>query len=77
MGLKRIVGIRQLTRYTPANKMVKMYEVTFETEKTEGEFTFEIPVTEYSSDLAISTAKARAVDIDAAIDERRTPPAPT
>ncbi len=67
MGLKRIVGIRQYTTFTQAGKVLKMYEVKFETEKTEGEFTFDIPVAEYDLDLVKNTAKAKADEIDAAI----------
>ncbi|MBA7619394.1 hypothetical protein ES703_26733 [subsurface metagenome] len=67
MGLKRIVGIRQYTTFTPAGKMVKMYQVTFETEKTEGEFTFDIPKDKYDPDLVKGTAKLKADEIDAAI----------
>ena len=67
MGLKRIVGIRQYTTFTPAGKIQKMYEVTFETEKAEGEFTFDVPADEYSAEKALESAKARAEEIDAAI----------
>lgn len=64
MGLKSIVGIRQYTDFTPAGKVVKMYEVTFTTKKTEGEFTFTIPRDEYDPDLARGMAKKRADEID-------------
>ena len=67
MGLKGIVGIRQYTTFTPAGKVVKMYEVTFTTEKTEGEFTFDIPKDEYDPKLVTGTAKVKADEIDAAI----------
>jgi len=67
MGLKKIVGIRQYTDFTPAGKIVKMYEVTFETEKTEGEFTFTIPRDEYVSGEVRGMAKVKADEIDAAI----------
>ena len=67
MGLKRIVGIRQYTTFTPAGKILKMYEVTFETEKTEGEFTFDVPRDEYDADLVKGTASVKADEIDAAI----------
>ena len=67
MGLKRIVGIRQYTTFTPAGKILKMYEVTFTTEKTEGEFTFDIQKDEYSADKAIAMATARAEDLDKAV----------
>lgn len=67
MGLKRIVGIRQYTTFTPAGKILKMYEVKFETEKTEGEFTFDIPKDEYDPDVVKGRAKEKADEIDAAI----------
>lgn len=75
MGLKRIVGIRQYTWFNPAGKMVKMYEVTIETEKTEGEFTFDIPVEGYTKELAITKAKVLANEIDGAITKPSEPPA--
>ena len=67
MGLKKIVGIRQYTSFTPAGKVQKMYEVTFTTEKTEGEFTWDIPVDEYDPDAVKATVEAKADEIDAAI----------
>jgi len=67
MGLKRIVGIRQYTTFTPAGKILKMFEVKFETEKTEGEFTFDVPVDKYEAKLAMSMAQEKADSIDAAI----------
>ena len=67
MGLKKIVGIRQYTSFTPAGKVVKMYEVKFTTEKTEGEFTLDIPMDEYTAKKATGMAQARAEEIDAAI----------
>jgi len=67
MGLKRIVGIRQYTTFTSAGKVVKMFEVKFTTEKTEGEFTFDVPVAEYEAKLAMAMAQEKADSIDAAI----------
>ena len=67
MGLKGIVGIRQYTTFTPAGKVAKMYEVKFTTEKTEGEFTFDVPAAEYTSEKAVKEAQTRAGQIDAAI----------
>lgn len=68
MGLQKIVYIRQYTGFTRAGKMQKMYEVTFTTEKTEGEFTFDIPRDEYTPEKAIEQAKAQADRIDAAME---------
>ena len=67
MGLKGIVGIRQYTSFTPAGKVAKMYEVKFTTEKTEGEFTFDVPQDEYTAEDALAVARARAVEIDKAV----------
>lgn len=67
MGLKRIVGIRQFTGVTPAGKIEKRYEIRYETEKTDGEFTFDLPVDKYTKERALDMANTRANDIDAAI----------
>ena len=67
MGLEKIVGIRQYTTFTPAGKAVKMYEVTFVTEKSEFEYTFDIPKDEYTAKKALGMAETRAEEIDAAI----------
>ena len=67
MGLKQIVGVRQYTTFTPAGKVVKMFEVTFTTAKALGEFSFDIPVDEYTAAKATEEAKTRAEQIDAAI----------
>jgi len=67
MGLKAIVGVRQYTTFTRAGKVIKMYEVTYTTEKTDGEFTFDLSVDEYTAEVAVAEAKARAEQIDAAI----------
>ena len=67
MGLKEIVGIRQYTTFTKAGKAVKMYEVTYTTEKSEFEYTFDILKDEYTAEKAMTEAKARAEEIDKAI----------
>ena len=67
MGLKGIVGIRQYTTFTPAGQVAKMYEVKFTTEKTDGEFTFDVPAAEYTPEKAVKEAQTRAGQIDAAI----------
>jgi hypothetical protein len=67
MGLKKIVGVRQYTTFTPMGKVVKMYEVKFVTEKTEGEFTFDVPADEYTAARAVEMAQAQAKEIDAAM----------
>lgn len=67
MGLKKIVGIRQYTTFTPAGKVLKMYEVTFTTKKTAGEFTLDIPKDEYDPDVVKEQATVKAEAIDSAI----------
>ena len=67
MGLKKIVGIRQYTGFTPAGKVQKMYQVTFTTEKTEGEFTFDVPVADYTAATAVEMAQTQAKELDAAM----------
>jgi len=67
MGLKKIVGVRQYTTFTPMGKVVKMYEVKFTTEKAEGEFTFDVPADEYTAKKAMEMAGAQAKEIDAAM----------
>lgn len=67
MGLKKIRSIRQFTDFDVDGKIVKKYEVTFTTEKTEGEFTLEIPAEEYTAKLAKDLATARATEIDQAV----------
>lgn len=67
MGLKEITGIRQYTGFTPAGKAVKMYEVKFTTEKTVGEFTFDVTKDEYDADAVAKMARTRAAEIDTVI----------
>ena len=67
MGLKEITGIRQYTDFDVDGRVVLMYEVTFITEKTEGEFTLDIAVEEYTAEKARELAGARSEEIDAAV----------
>lgn len=67
MGLKEILGVRQYTSFDPAGKVRIMYEVRFSTEKTEGEFTLDIPRTEYSAEKGRKMAEAQAEEIDKAV----------
>jgi len=67
MGLKEIVGIRQYTGFTPAGKVVKMYRVTYTTDKSVGEFTFDIEKEKYTAKSAMEMAHVHATEIDAAI----------
>ena len=67
MGLKEIRSIRQYTDFDVDGKVVKMYEVTFTTDKTEGEFTLDIPADEYTAEKARLQASERAEEIDKAV----------
>ena len=67
MGLKEIRRIRQYTDFDVDGKVVRMYEVTFTTEKTEGEFTLDIKVVDYTAEKARELAEARADQIDQAV----------
>jgi hypothetical protein len=67
MGLRKIVGVRQYTTFTPAGKVIQMYEVKFTTMKTEGEFTLDIPKDEYTAAKAVEMAGTHAKEIDAAV----------
>ena len=67
MGLKKILGVRQYTDFDPDGKVRMMYEVKFTTEKTDGEFTFNMLRDEYTAEKAKELAKAQAEEIDKAV----------
>ena len=67
MGLKEILSVRQYVDFDVMGRVRNMYEVTYTTEKTLGEFTFAIPVDEYTAELAREKAEARAEEIDKAV----------
>lgn len=67
MGLKAILGVRQYTDFTVDGKVQRMYEVTFTTEKTKGEFTLDVPAADYTAEKARKQAAARAEEIDRAV----------
>ena len=67
MGLKKIKRIRQYTDFDVDGKVVKMYEITFTTEKTEGEFTLDVKAVDYSAEMAKDMAAKRAIEIDKAV----------
>ncbi len=67
MGLDKIVGVRQYTTFTPAGKVQKMFEVKFTTKKTDGEFTFDVPVADYTAKKARTEAEKRAEQIDSTV----------
>ena len=67
MGLKEIRSVRQYTDFDVDGKVVKMYEVTFTTDKTEGEFTLDLKADEYTAEKARLQASERAEEIDKAV----------
>lgn len=67
MGLKAITAVRQFTTFTPEGKVQKIYEISFTTEKTVGEFSFEMPVEEYTAANARKLATDKANEIDQAV----------
>ena len=67
MGLKEITRIREYVDFDVDGKMFRAYEVTFTTEKTEGEFTLDIPALDYTAEMAKDMAAERAIEIDKAV----------
>lgn len=67
MGLSEILGIRQYTTFDRAGKVVKMYEVRFTTERGDGEYSFDMPVDEYTPETMRMKAKDLAEKIDVGI----------
>ena len=59
--------IRQYVDFDVDGKMFRVHEITFRTEKTEGEFKLDIPVKEYTAEKARELASARAEEIDKAV----------
>lgn len=67
MGLKEIRSIRQYTDFDVDGKAFRAYEITFRTERTEGEFTLDIKAEDYTAEKARELAEARAEEIDKAV----------
>ena len=67
MGLKEIKRIRQYTDFNSDGKVVKMYELTFVTDKTPGEFTLDIPAVDYTAEMARDMASLAAIELDKAV----------
>lgn len=64
MGLKEILRVRQYIDFDVDGKVVKMYEITFTTEKTEGEFNLDIKADDYKAENARKLAVLQADEID-------------
>ena len=67
MGLKAIKGVRQYVDFDADGKIRKMYEVTFTTDKSAGEFTLDVAAADYTAEKAKKLAETRATEIDKAI----------
>ncbi|MBA7555608.1 hypothetical protein ES705_48279 [subsurface metagenome] len=67
LGLKEIRRIRQYTDFDVDGKIMRMYEMTFTTEKTEGEFTLDVKADVYTPEVARKLVAAKAEEIDKAI----------
>jgi len=67
LGLKEITRVRQYLDFDVDGKAFKAYEITFTTEKTEGTFTLDMKVDEYTAEKAKDLAGARAEEIDKAV----------
>ena len=67
MGLKEITKVRQYVDFDVDGKMFRVHEITFRTEKTEGEFVLDIPSKEFTAEKARELAEIRAEEIDKAV----------
>lgn len=67
MGLKEITRVRQYVDFDVDGKMFRVHEITFRTEKTEGEFVLDIPSKEFTAEKARELAEIRAEEIDKAV----------
>ena len=64
MGLRGKLKIRQYTDFDVDGKMFRAMRITFHTDKTEGEFTLDIRVEDYPTEVARELAETRAEEID-------------
>ena len=67
MGLRGPLKIRQYVDFDVDGNMFRAYEISFRTEKTEGEFRLDIPATEFTAEHARELAEAKAEEIDKAV----------
>jgi len=67
MGLKEITRVRQYVDFDVDGKMFRAMEITFRTEKTEGEFKLDMRADEYTAEKAKKLAEAQAEEIDKAV----------
>jgi len=67
MGLRGPLKIRQYVDFDVDGKMFRVHEITFRTEKTEGEFVLDIPSKEFTAEHARELAESKAEAIDKAV----------
>jgi len=67
MGLRGPLKIREYVDFDVDGKAFRAMEITFRTEKTEGEFRLDIPAAEFTAEHARELAEARAEEIDKAV----------
>ena len=67
MGLRGKLKIRQYVDFDVDGNMFRVFEITFRTEKTEGEFILDIPATEFTAEHARKLAEDKAEEIDKAV----------
>jgi len=67
MGLRGKLKLHQYLDFNVDRKLVKMMEITFRTEKTEGEFTLNILMAEFTAEHAQELAEKAAEEIDKAV----------
>lgn len=67
MGVRGELKIHQYLDFNVDRKLVKMMEITFRTEKTEGEFTLSMLASEFTAERARELAEKAAEEIDKAV----------
>jgi len=67
MGIRGKLKIRQYVDFDVDGKMFRVHQITFRTEKTEGEFVLDIPSAEFTAESARKLVETRAEEIDKAV----------
>ena len=67
MGLRGKLKIREYVDFDVDGKAFRAYEITFRTERTEGEFTLNMRADEFTAEGARKLAEAKAKEIDKAV----------
>jgi len=67
VGVRGKLKIRQYVDFDVDGKMFRVHEITFRTDKTDGEFVLAIPSAEFTAEHARELAEAQAEEIDKAV----------